>query len=329
MTLKEESSSVSPKTKSILNRVVPITFYLLLGVFLVLYLQSIDFSKLDSITISWGYVIIASIISLGFRYWGAYIWFVILKSLGAKNLNDVRGLLYVYAKSWLGRYIPGTAPWILGKIYFASKHGISKNKLAVSSLLEGLLQIVIIMAIAFGVLLLDTRLSSINLELRIFLTATLIGCLVLLIPAVFNKVIAVLYKIIRKKNVTEEHRVDNKTVAKGAGLYFIGSIVNAVSFFFIAKAIYPEISTSDFLFIVGVTNLANAASMLAFFAPSGIGVREGIQIALLSIIMPTEFALVISVVIRLWSIVLDLIFFGLAYTMHKYPFHTPPKNVHK
>jgi uncharacterized membrane protein YbhN (UPF0104 family) len=57
--------------------------------------------------------------------------------------------------------------------------------------------------------------------------------------------------------------------------------------------------------------------MLAFFAPSGIGVREGIQLALLNIIMPAEYALVITIFTRLWGVVTDFLFFGIAYTISK------------
>src|SRR5690606_14053307 len=122
---------MSSATKSLIKKLVPIVFYGLLVVFLGLYLQSIDYSRLGEAKFHTGYFVIASILALGFRYWGAYIWTVLLRSLGAKSVRMDLTLTYVYAKSWLGRYIPGTAPWISGKIYFAARQGISKNKLAV------------------------------------------------------------------------------------------------------------------------------------------------------------------------------------------------------
>ena len=66
---------------------------------------------------------------------------------------------------------------------------------------------------------------------------------------------------------------------------------------------------------MGASSLAGAVSMLAIFAPSGIGVREGIQLALLSIIMPTEYALVITVFTRLWGVAMDFIFLGTSYLL--------------
>ncbi len=63
---------------------------------------------------------------------------------------------------------------------------------------------------------------------------------------------------------------------------------------------------------MGAASLAGAASMLAIFAPSGIGVREGIQLVLFSLIMPKELALAVTIITRLWSVGMDFVFFGLS-----------------
>lgn len=41
--------------------------------------------------------------------------------------------------------------------------------------------------------------------------------------------------------------------------------------------------------------------------------REAIQVALLALIMPTEIALVIAIVTRLWGVAVDLLFFAANY----------------
>jgi uncharacterized membrane protein YbhN (UPF0104 family) len=306
------------KAKKWLTIGIPAVFYTLLAIFLVVYLQNIDFSQLQNVTFSWHYIAIATVVALAFRYWGAFIWFVLLKGLGAKNLKpNLMVLIYVYAKSWLGRYIPGTAPWILGKIYFASKQGISKNKLAVSSLLEGGLQIVVLMAISLIFLLLDGRLNVIGIEYKILLASAIAVCFIALIPKVFNSIIAFTYKLIKKKTFDKDHYVTGKLILRGSLLYVGGALLSGLSLFFIAKAVYPELAYENIFYVMGAANIAAAVSMLAFFAPSGLGVREGIQLLLFSIIMPTEIALVIIVITRLWSIVVDILFFGLGYATRK------------
>lgn len=297
----------------VLGKSFPFLFYGLLTVFLVQYLRSIDFAQFKNAHFVWQYLLISSILSLATRFWQTYIWLALLKGLGATGLKGSwRQFLYVYAKSWLGRYIPGTAPWILGKIYFASKHGVSKNKLAVSSLLEGGLQIAVVMALSFLMLFSDSRLDVIDARLKILMVIILIICLVAIIPPVFNRIIALLYRIVRRKKFNPEHNANGKTILRGAVFYAIGGIVSGIALFFVAKAIYPELGYNNALFVMGVGNLAGAVGMLAIFAPSGIGVREGIQLTLLSLIMPTELALLVTIATRLWGVVMDFTFFIMA-----------------
>jgi uncharacterized membrane protein YbhN (UPF0104 family) len=288
-------------------------FYVLLVAFLVFYLRSLDWAQIRNAHFIWGYVLIASLFGLITRYWQVFIWFVLLKGLGAQGLGHSRWqLIYVYAKSWMGRYIPGTAPWILGKIYFASKHGIPKNKLAVSSLLEGALQVTVVMALAFLMLLFDRRLNVVKIDTKLLMAAVLAGCIIAILPPVFNRLMAFAYRLIKHQPLGAENVASSTTILKGVGLYAVGGLLNGLSLFFIAKGVYPSLSYHDLLFVMGVGNLASAASMLAIFAPSGLGVREGIQLVLLSIIMPKEFALLVTVITRLWGVAMDFVFFGLS-----------------
>lgn len=300
----------------ILIRAVPYIFYAVLAVFLVIYLQSIDYSKFADITVDWFYVAIASVLGIVVRYWGGYVWYVILNQLSKARIKQFTELMYVYAQAWMARYIPGTAAWIVSRVYFASKYGISKNKLAVSSLLESGLQVTVVMASALVMLMIDDRFILVGSDQKVLMFIALIACIIALIPRVFNFIVSKVYKVIKRKSFDTEHYIDGRTVLNGSWLYLIWSLIGGLSLFFISKAVYPELGYDTLLFVMGVSNLAGALSMLAIFAPSGLGVREGIQIALLSIIMPTEYALVIAIVMRLWSILLDFIFFGMAW-LHK------------
>ena len=94
-------------------------------------------------------------------------------------------------------------------------------------------------------------------------------------------------------------------------MYLIDAMINGLSLFFIAKGVDPGLSYSNIVFAMGTASLAGAASMLAIFAPSGLGVREGIQLVLFSLIMPKELALAVTVITRLWSVGIDVAFFGL------------------
>jgi len=306
-------SPLQPKTlKKLAARSIPPIFYSLLVLFLAVYLHSIDFSKLAHLHLSWWYVVLASLLGLIKNYVGTFTWFVILKSLGAQELRLQKQLIYVYAKAWMGRYIPGTAPWILGKIYFASQHGIPKQKLAVSSLLEGGLQIVTMLVFSLALLVFDKRLDVLGDGFKLLMVAAGLVGVIVLAPPVFNRLISLAYRTLKHKELETEHLVTGKTVARGTALYLADAVINGLSLFFIAKAVDPSLAYHNMIFAMGAGSLAGAASMLAVFAPSGLGVREGIQLVLFSLIMPKELALAVTIITRLWSVGIDFVFFGLS-----------------
>jgi uncharacterized membrane protein YbhN (UPF0104 family) len=319
-----EPPPTSPRRRPGWKRAIELGFYALLLAFLAIYLRSINYTALSDVQLNWWALVVASVLALAFRYWGAFIWTTLLRSLGAHDVRLDSELLFVYAKSWLGRYIPGTAPWILGKIYFASEHGVPKSKLAVSSLLEAALQIIAQLLFALSILAFDARMEVVPAGLRTTFIIAIVALAVALIPPVFNRLLSWVFRIVRKRALPPEHWASWKTVSQGFVLYAIGSVVGGLSLFFIALTVYPELPYSEVLFVMGVSTLAGAASMLAVFAPGGIGVREGIQILLLSLIMPPEVALVVAVATRVHSVLVDLAFYSLA-TGQRFRFSRSPK----
>jgi hypothetical protein len=302
----------SPWSRTWLRRLVPFVFYALLLIFLALYLRSIDFSKLKDLELNWWYLLLASVLALSKNYLGAFTWVVILRSLGARNVRMQRSLIYVYAKAWLGRYIPGTAPWILGKIYFASEHGIAKQKLGVSSLLEGGLQIVTMLVFSLALLVFDRRLDVLGSGFKLLMLLVAVAGIIVLAPSVYNRLVNFAYKLLRHKSIDAENLATGRTIAQGASLYLIDAVINGLSLFFIAKGVDPSLSYQNLIFAMGAASLAGAVSMLAVFAPSGLGVREGIQLVLFSLIMPKELALVVTIITRLWTVGVDVLFFAIS-----------------
>lgn len=296
-----------------LRQIIQIVFTLAVVVFIGIYLARIDWTSLDHLTLSWGPLVIASVIALLYRYWGAGIWLYLLERLGAGSLRAVwPELAYVYAKAWLGRYILGAGTWILGKVYFASQHGIGKAKLAISGLLEGALQLLATLVVGLAFLLVDPRLAEFGGGVTVIAVVALAGCVIALLPPVFRFCMRLAFRLLRRNPVADTDLPDWRTTSTSALLYIAGTLISGCSYFFIAQAVYAELGWEHFLYVVGTSSVAAAVSLLAVFAPGGIGVREGVQVAFFSAIMPVETAVVISVIMRLWSLAIDGVFFGTA-----------------
>lgn len=294
------------------KRVYGLVFLTAVIIFFALFLKSIDWERLANLHFNIGYLLASTVIAIIFRYWGVLVWRYILIDLGATGLPAFSVLAYTYAKAWMGRYIPGTVTWIAGKVYIASAHGISKSRLAISSILEGSMQAIAILIVSMLLLGFDSRLHVIPTSYKVTMVCSAFVLLLLLTPRIFNRLIGIAFYLIKKKDPGEELLINEKAVIRAFVLYAIGGFIIGVAEFFIARTVEPSISWHNLLFVIGAFNLAGAIGILAIGVPSGIGVRDAIVLVLLSTILPKETALAITVVSRLWSAVADVLFYGLA-----------------
>lgn len=292
---------------------VQIGFTVLVVVFVGLYLVRIDWQQLRGLHFAPLPLLGATVLALVFRYWGAGVWLHLLRRLGADGVRrDWRELCHVYAKAWLGRYVLGAGTWILGKVYFAAQHGVSRSKLAVSGVLEGALQLISTLLVGLALLALDPRLDAVGPRATQLSVVAAVLCLVALAPPVLARLLDLAHRLVRRRPMPLEDRPSWSMVLGGGGLYVLGTLLTGTSYYLLARSVYQDLPWSDLAFVVGAASIASAVSMLAFFAPGGIGVREGVQVLFLTVLMPVEAAVVVSVLTRLWSVAVDVLFLVIA-----------------
>ncbi|HSW79463.1 MAG TPA: lysylphosphatidylglycerol synthase domain-containing protein [Candidatus Saccharimonadales bacterium] len=296
--------------RKIPRKVIAIFYVVAVAVFLYLYLKGTDFSQLKTITINWWYIVIASFWALLFRYSMVYIWRVILRSLGTNKLPGFGIMAEVFAKAWISRYIPGTVTWIAGKIYMASQFGISKSRLAVSSLLEGGMQVVAAVVVSLLLIGFNPHINTIPLYVRILTVVISIISLFILLPPVFNRILHFAHVSIKKQPPSDELRINGSAVIKSFLWFVVGTFLNGTACYFLAIAVTGSGSTSLYFYIVGAFGLAGAIGMATPLLPSGLGVRDGVLLVLLGAVMPKDIALAITVLSRLWQVAVDGIFLG-------------------
>lgn len=290
-------------------------FYGLAAIFLVLYAQSLDLRSLGELAINPLWLVVASVIGLATRFLFARIWLFFLAQSGTLSQFEIGELYVVYAKSWLGRYIPGSVTWIIGKVVFATKLGISKSRLAVSSFLEAVLQLLTILLTATLLLVFDSRTQEFAGQwIWLLLLFAILG-IVFILPPIFRAWASLAYRLFRKGELDSKLIPAAKPLLQGFGLFVLSSLASGLALFFVALALVPDLGLQDLLFILAASNLASAISMVAVFAPAGIGVREAVQIAALSVVMSPEQALAVAIGMRLMSLVWDLLFAAIARVM--------------
>lgn len=160
---------------------------LIIGVlaFFSLHLVSLDYSALRQIRISGSALLLSTVISVSYRYWGVLVWRNILADLGANSLPLFRILSAIYAKSWMARYILGTVTWVAGKVYLARNLGISKSRLTVATLTDSGVQLASVATISLVLVSLDSRIyAKIPLGIQILAPIIVCGLILILLPPV-------------------------------------------------------------------------------------------------------------------------------------------------
>jgi glycosyltransferase 2 family protein len=272
------------------------------------YASKLDWSKLTGLKFGIPFLMLSLVAGVSYLFLSSFIWVRMLFRLNS-GVRLSWNLLAVYAKSWMGRYIPGKVVWIAGKIHFASSYGIPASQLGITSLLEAGVQMATQLIISLAIVLADGHFAALPPGIRVLTVVAIAGLAIVLLPPVFNAVIALFVRL-TKRQVENNIRVTFAAVGEMTGLYSIGYLLLGVTYFFSLKSFMPGLDSSLFAFTTAGISIAGTMGILALFAPSGLGVREGFIVLFLSMAMPAELAVVSALVLRATALLMDLAFLG-------------------
>ena len=72
------------------------------------------------------------------------------------------------------------------------------------------------------------------------------------------------------------------------------------------------------LFLTGALAISSTLGLIALFAPSGLGVREGALVYILSFMMATPVTVILSVLTRIWMTLIEIGLIGVVYLLRKF-----------
>ncbi|MGL4257887.1 MAG: hypothetical protein ACRCSL_16255, partial [Microbacterium sp.] len=137
---------------------------------------------------------------------------------------------------------------------------------------------------------------------------------------VFHRIVNIPARRVLKRDLPEEYFLSTGQTLRSL-IEFLGPrVLNGIGFVMIASTV-TAVDPSQWLPFAAAYVLAGAIGILAFFVPSGLGVREAIIVLILSQYIPVAEAVVISLLARLLSTVGDgviaLIYVGIRRTIPK------------
>lgn len=212
-----------------------------------------------------------------------------------------------WARSLLGRYVPGNVLMLVGRAVMAQAHGVPRRVTLAATTYEQVIALAAAALLAV-VALLDVGGGSAVGPFAWLVLAVPLGAL-LLHPRVFGPVSA--WALRRAGRAPLAVLLSLRRVVLMLGWYLVTSAFLGVGVWALVRgAGGPAIGNP-----VGVASgflLAFVVSMLVFVVPSGLGVRDAVFTLVLSRQVPVGVAAALSVGSRLALIAIELVFVGLA-----------------
>lgn len=240
----------------------------------------------------------------------ASLWHYITKLDKASIKYGKAVTAYLY--SILGKYIPGKVFMLAARIPAYERENVPVRKVTVCFLLEN---VCTLLGAAF--LFLISLLFFPNDVLKDYAWAVVIFIIVFFVcinPKIINFFLRLIGKLLKKDDM--EIPFGYIEMLKVVALFILNWLIVGAGFYLLAKSIYP-VEFSQMLYVAGVYGLSAIIGIICIFAPSGLGVREGIMVLGLSLIMPEEYAVIIGVVSRLWATLAELFLIFAAFVVNK------------
>ena len=244
-----------------------------------------------------------------------FIWNRILRIIEPNKKISYFKAVQIVTYSWFGRYLPGKAWMFLGKIYLGQKQGLSKKILTISVIYEIILSVA--SAFLFALIFLG---ASFGMERPNFYIISLVAVFIgffFVHPKVFNFIFNFILRKFKRTEVSLSSFLTYQNIIEIVFYYFIAYTLNGTAFFFLIKS-FVYLPFCDMIGIIGLFNLASVLGIIALFAPSGIGVREGVLVAFLQFYFPVGIAILISLISRIWATLSEIIIFICVYLYSKF-----------
>lgn len=280
-----------------IKKIVTYLFILVVAFFFARYVIG-NYQEIKNFEINFSFEwLIVSLILWVTSYAGfALIWREILVTLDKNVTVSKLEALHFYNLTEFSKYIPGGIWSVLSRAYYGEHLNTSRRNVLAASAIDAILTVAVILIIG-GIFL---ALYFGGNHFYLIITAFLVGLagMVVLHPKIFYR----LANFTLKKLKREPLEVGVISYKKMLHLsFFYGSlyIVNSISFFVFVAA-FIGFDWNHIFLVMAAYCLSIGLGIIVFFAPSGIGVREGMMSYFLGFVAVSPLPGLISIGSRLW-----------------------------
>ena len=208
-------------------------------------------------------------------------WRALMADLGSPlHLAPASSVLFV---GQLAKYLPGSVWSVVAQAEVAAKLGVPRRTTTVVSLLS--VGVSAIAGLGIGALAVPSLLDSGGQSpyLLLVVLAVLVGGVVVLHPAILNRLIGRALRLVRREPI--EHPLSGRTIALTAGAFLLAWLVLGLHLWVLVRALGGDPSATLVPSVLGYA-LASSLGMLALVLPAGLGLRELVLGLLLADYLP-------------------------------------------
>lgn len=216
--------------------------------------------------------------------------------------------LDIWARSLLGRYVPGNVLMVVGRVVLSYERGVPRRSTVAAMVYEQVLTVAVGAAGAVAFI----ALYSGGGDGRLWLLALLPLGLVLLTPRFFGPATA--WVLARFKREPLPRLLATRILMALVGWYTFAAALLGLGIWLLVLSAAGS-RAGDPAFVGLAFLLSFAVSMIAFIFPSGLGVREGVFALALAQNVPGSVAVALSVGVRLMLTLVELAFIGVVYLL--------------
>lgn len=300
MAQTQDSAPQDGSKKVTLTKASKTIFMVLVAVFLGRFFYR-NFGSIQKLNLmpTWPLLGVSLVFYCMYKLTQTYFWhyITVLNDASIALPDAFRAYLY----SILGKYIPGKVFTLLARIPPYQERGVSAQKVTVCYLLENVCTI-----LGAGLLFIVSLSVFPNETFRQYKWITILLIVVFIIclnPAILNFMLGLVEKVTKKR--MSRIQITYPQMIKIVFLFLLNWIIHGTGFYFLVCSFCP-VPLSQWLYVSGIYALSCIIGILAFFSPSGLGVREGILLLGLGLIMDQNYAMMLSLIARLWAELAEL-----------------------
>lgn len=206
------------------------------------------------------------------------------------------------------KYIPGKIWIAVARMKFFKTHNVPNPVTLLATGTESIMEIFAGAYISLVAILQTDIFNSSSVWATIIISG--LG-LVFLYPPVFYFFINLYLRITKLPLIEKNQRVSFLKIVLLQIIYVIAMGGFGVSHLVFLQSFVP-VSAEYFPFLISVGSFSYVASIIALFAPSGLGVREGVWFLTLKAIVTSPIAIIYAFASRIWTIAIEAILLFIA-----------------